>query len=117
MALPEPSEMVRYRIRLILEHMRRDVIGKHEFATDISTGSRIEHVIRRGARAEGGTGDAVRIDHEQRAFTPPPCLLWDDGLMHVVSTVYGLAMMGFCDTSRALGQLPWNCRSSQVFAG
>lgn len=91
--------MVRYRVLLILEHLRQDVIGKDEFATDISGRGRVEHVIRRGARAAGGTGDAVRIDHEQRAFTPPPCHLWDDGLMHVISNIYGLAMMGFCDTS------------------
>lgn len=74
-------------------------------------------MIRRGARAAGGTGDAVRIDHEQRASTPPPCLLWDDRLMHVISNVYGLAMMGFCDACRALGQLSSTCCSSQVFVG
>jgi hypothetical protein len=70
--------MVRYTVRLTMEYLRQDVPGKDEFATQISTGSRVVHVIRRGARAGGGTGDAGRIDHGPSASAPPPCLLWDN---------------------------------------
>lgn len=75
------------------------------------------HVTRRGARAAGGTVDAVRDDLESAAFAAPPCLLWQKKFMHVISNGYGLAMTGLCDISQVLGRLPLHCRSLQAFVG
>lgn len=74
-------------------------------------------MTRRGARAAGGTGDAVRVDHESAAFAAPQRCLWKKKFMHVISNGYGLAMTGFCDIPQVLGCLSLHCRSSQVLVG
>lgn len=75
------------------------------------------HVIRRGARAGGGMGDAVGVNLESAAFAAPQSLLFKSKFMHVISNGHGLAVMGFCNISQVLGHLSLHCRSSQLLVG
>lgn len=75
------------------------------------------HVIRRGARAAGGTGDAVGVDLEWVTFPAPQSLLFENKFMHVISNGHELSVMGFFHIPQVLGHLSLHCRSSQLLVG